>query len=368
MRTISRTASRLWKGLRGRSGRQLIKLAIYSAICLVVLAGLVARIGNIDYFADTEGYAAELPDATGLLVNDEVKVAGVGVGKVTGISVERGKAIVRFEVDDDVRLTTDTRAGVRWRNVLGQKYLYLYPGEGDRLASGEQLPVDQAVASADVGEFLNAIGPILQAIDPQKANAFIRAFNEALDTNEEQVRALLDDTAGIATELGGADTEIASLITNLDTVVGGLAERDADLQAVIGRFESLAGGLAENNDDLQLLVERFAELQPKLDQLVADNRGNLDATIDDLEVIAGVLATHRDDLDLALDTLPDGLAVYDKISSYGQWFQIRAKITCLANQATCFDEAMTSDALAGVPTLPVDVTSVLDFALAGGTP
>jgi phospholipid/cholesterol/gamma-HCH transport system substrate-binding protein len=350
--------------VRGRPGRLFAKLAIYTAVCLVVLAGLAGALGNIDYFADRATYRAELPDVTGLLVNDEVKVAGVGVGKVTGIEVERGQAVVSFEVDREVALTDDTRVGVRWRNVLGQKYLYLYPGSEGVLWPGERLPASQAEAGADVGAFLNALGPVLQAIDPAKANAFIDAFNEALDANEERVRALLGDAAHIATELGGADEEVGTLIDDLDVVVGGLADRDDDLQAVVARFRSLAGGLADSNEDLQLLVERFGAVQEKLDELVTTNRGNLDATIDDLAVIARSLGDHRGDLDRAIDTLPEGLAVYDDISSYGQWFQIRSKITCLANQRQCTDEAVTSDALPSGP--PADASTVVAFALSGG--
>ncbi|MCU1370663.1 MAG: MCE-family protein Mce1B [Ilumatobacteraceae bacterium] len=360
-----RHLSRLLKALRGRSGRQLLKLAAYSVVCLAVLAGLVARIGNVEFFSDDTGYAAAMPDVTGLQVNDAVKVAGVDVGKVTGLSIERGQAVVHFAIDPDVHLTDQTRVGIRWRNVLGQKYLYLYPGtEGERLEPGAELPPANSVESADVGAFLNAIGPILQSISPAKANAFIRAFNEALEGNEDQVRELLGDTADIATDLGGADVEIGSLLGHLDTVVGGLADRDADLQTVITRFQEMAGGLADNNADLQLLVERFAAVNQKLDQLVTDNRENLDATIDDLTVIAAVLGEHREDLDAAMATLPEGLGVYDQISSYGQWFQIRTKITCLANQKTCFDEGLTSSALdSGLTAESAD--TVVGFALAG---
>ena len=264
-----------------------------------------------------------------------------------------------------MKLTDQTRVGVRWRSVLGQKYLYLYPGtEGKRLAPGGELPASASVGSADVGAFLNSIGPILQAIDPAKANAFIRAFNDALEGNEDKIRGLLGDTASIASDLGGADVEISSLIGHLDTVVTGLADRDADLQLVVSRFEKMAGGLADNNADLQLLVERFAAVQTQLDELVTTNRGNIDATIEDLSTIAEVLGEHRDDLDTALATMPEGLAIYDKISSYGQWFQIRTKITCLANQKTCFDEAITSSALDEGLTL-ASAQSVVDFALQG---
>ncbi len=364
-----RFLSRLAKGLRGSTGRNLLKVVLYSAVCLVVLAALIARIGNIDFFAKHDGYRAELPDATGLLVNDEVKVAGVPVGKVTGISVDHGKAMISFQVKPSLKLRTSTQVGVRWRNVLGQKYLYLYPGTtGAALGKGDTLPASQSVRSADVGEFLNSVAPILQAIDPAKANAFIRALNEALDGNEEKVRGLLDDTASISSDLGGSDQQVGQLIERLDTVVGGLADRDKDLNTAVTRFKTLAGSLAQNNDDLQLLVERFASVQTKLNQLVTDNRGNIDATIDDLSTIAKVLHGHRDDLDTALSTLPQGLRIYDSISSYGQWFQIRTTITCLANQASCADEGLTSNAISGgtPPPSPPDIGQILGFALSGG--
>lgn len=356
--------SRLRKGLRGTTGKNLLKLTVYAVVCLAVLAALVGRIGNIDFFAKRTGYSAMLPDATGLLVNDEVKVAGVAVGKVTGVKVERGQAKVSFQVKPEVRLRSTDEVGVRWRNVLGQKYLYLYPHDGGReLAKGDTLPVDQAVQSADVGEFLNSVAPILRAIDPAKANAFIQGLNQALDGNETKVRGLLDDAAKISSSLGGSDRQIGRLIDNLDTVVGGLADRNQDLDQVISRFDTLSGSLASNNDQLQLLVDRFAAVQAKLNTLVTDNRANIDGTIDDLSTIAAVLGQHRDDLDKALATLPQGLRVYDSISSYGQWFQIRATITCLANQATCANEGATADLLSGQQ--PADVTSVIGFALAG---
>lgn len=364
-----RFLSRLGKGLRGSAGRNLVKVLAYSVVCLAVLAALVGRIGNIDFFAEHTSYRAVMPDATGLLVNDAVKVAGVPVGKVTGISVQRGKAVVSFQVKPDLRLRTSTQVGVRWRNVLGQKYLYLYPGgTGPRLAKGGTLPEDQAVQSADVGAFLDAVSPILQAIDPAKANAFIRALNEALDGNDQKVRSLLDDTAAISGSLGGDDQQISQLIGNLDTVVGGLANRDDDLNTAVTRFKSLSTSLAANDDQLQLLVDRFSEVQTRLDALVSQNSGNLDATIDDLATIAKALHDHRDDLESSLATLPQGLRVYDSISSYGQWFQIRATITCLANQSSCTDEGLTSDALSGgaqAPPVP-DVGQIVGFSLAGG--
>lgn len=353
-------------------GRVLVKLGIYTLGCLVVLGWLISQVGNVTWFADRSEYRAELNDVTGLVVNDEVKIAGVEVGKVTGISTDHGHAVVTFSIDSDVVLRDTTQVGVRWRNVLGQKYLYLYPADGgDVLAAGSTLPLEQAVDSADVGDFLNAVGPVLQAIDPADANAFVRALNEGLQGNEARVRRLLSDTAGVSDTLGGLDTEVGSIITNLDDVVGALAERDQAVDATLRNLSSLSDDLAARNDSLQSVVTDFSHASEQLNTLLEDKRGDLDATIANLQTILGVLDQNRAGLEDTLATLPEGVAPYHLISAYGQWFQVRATIACLANQTTCAKE----DPFSGTST-PVGETGssgepslamIVGFANSGGS-
>jgi phospholipid/cholesterol/gamma-HCH transport system substrate-binding protein len=342
----------------------LVKLGLYGIACAAVFLWLVSIVGNVDFFAEREDYQAVLDDTTGLLENDEVRIAGVESGRVTNIELDRGRAIVSFSVDDDVELTDTAQVGVRWRNVLGQKYLYVYPGDGgEPLDPGDQLPIEQAVPSADVGELLNALGPVLTAIDPDDANAFVQAVSEGVSGNESEVRALLTDAATVAESVGATDAEVGRIITNLDQLLGALAERDEALDSTLTDLSTLSTGLAERNDVLEDVVVQFSQVQTQLNQLLSENRGDLDGTIADLATIAGALRTHREDLDAALGSLPAGLSPYHLQSAYGQWFQVRAVIVCLANQSTCFEESPIGGA--GAPGAP-SLTDVIGFAQDGG--
>jgi phospholipid/cholesterol/gamma-HCH transport system substrate-binding protein len=338
---VKRLLQRFTRTLRGE-GRVLLKLGVYTVACLAVLGWLVSMVGNAAFFQERTGYEAELDDATGLRVNDAVKIAGVEVGAVTGIDIDQGHAVVSFEVDEGTELLDSTQAGVRWRNVLGQKYLYLYPGdEGDPLAPGSRLPLDQSVPSADVGDFLNAVGPVLQALDPEDANAFVQAVSEGISGNEAQIRGLIDDSATLAQVLGGLDGQVGSVITNLDQVATAVADRDDAVDELLVNLGSLSGDLASRNESLNTLVTEFSGVQRRLARLLQDNRGDLDGTIDDLRVIADTLAEHDGDLAAALSSLPEGVGPYHLISSTGQWFGVRATIACLANQTTCSTEDPT---------------------------
>lgn len=353
-----------FRSLRGH-GRALAKLGAYTAASLAITYWLVSLIGNVDLFADRRTYQAVLPDVSGLFPRDAVKIAGVEVGVVKDISLERGRAVVSFEVDDDVTLRETTEVGIRWRNVLGQKYLYVYPGsEGRVLDGGDRIPITQALASADIGEFLNAVGPMLRALDPADVNAFNHALLEALQGGDERVRRLIDNAADLAGTLGGLDTEIGRSIENLDLVVGALAERDGAVSATVDNLATLSGTLAERNDVLEDAVVQLAHVQAQMRTLLTENRGDIDATLANLEAVAAVLSRHRDDLETTLRTLPRGLAGYHLMSRYGQWFNVRAMVTCVAGQRMCDHPPPGGETGAAAPRL--SARDIVAAALAGG--
>ena len=81
-----------------------IRLSVLTALGLASLAALAIEIGQLDgaagAFSDTYEVAAEFTDATGLTSGDEVRLAGVRIGKVGGVDVDRGTAIVSMNIDE----------------------------------------------------------------------------------------------------------------------------------------------------------------------------------------------------------------------------------------------------------------------------
>src|SRR5207244_530534 len=162
------------RGWSGRVTKTVIKLAAFVAVCTVFMLYLAFTIGNIHLFEHTYKVSATFDDVTGLLPNDNVKVAGVPVGKVTGIKIVDGRAKVTFTVRRDVKLPSDSQAAVRWRNLLGQRYVYVYPGaastmlqKGDGIGRTKSVVelgalfnvLDQAVTQ--LGDFSNNLGKLL---------------------------------------------------------------------------------------------------------------------------------------------------------------------------------------------------------------
>jgi phospholipid/cholesterol/gamma-HCH transport system substrate-binding protein len=319
--------------LRGSLARVLLKVGVFAAICIVLLAILAKEVGNLSFFTHRVSYKADLPDVTGLFATDDVKVAGVKVGQVSNVTTDHGHAVVTFNVDKSLPLRSSSQVGLRYRNVLGEKYLYIYPGSsGPVMTSGSTIPMNQAVSSADIDAFLNALGPFIRAINPQEGNLFVQAMVSALEGNQDQVTQLLGNTATVSNTLGNLNQQVGAVIDNFNTVLTALAQRSGSLDALVNNLNAVSQSLVARNSDLDTAVVEFSQLASQFKDLLSTNRGNIDQAVNNLQGIADVLSQHHADLEKDLTTLPAGLQGYSNIASYGQWFAVRVIYGCLANE------------------------------------
>ncbi len=306
------------------SKTMLLKVIVFTIICLAFTVALGVKLANSRLFADTYDMRAEFEDATGVMKGDAVKIAGVDVGRVTGTEIQDGKAILSFNVDKGIELPTDSEVAIRWRNVLGQRFLYLYPGDDAKVwDEGDTVPLSHTNDVADIGEFLNRVGPILKAIDPEQANAFLDAVNTALASNEENVRSLLDAGASLASDLSERDGHIARTIGNADTIMEAFASQDDQIASIIDNLDDVSGVLARRTDDVNQLVTNFADVQDQLDELLATSSSNIDATIGSLDSVSSTLSSNQKNLARTLRSTPGGVSNYFQTTAWGEWFNVR---------------------------------------------
>lgn len=303
----------------------LLKVLAFVAVSAVFTAVLAMKIGNLEFFQHQYQLSAVFSDATGVFKGDSVKLAGVDVGRVSGARIEDGHGVVDFVVDDSVHLTRDATVAIRWRNVLGQRFLYLNPGSGDgsRLQDGDTIGLSNTEAAGDLGQLLNELGPILKAINPDKANAFLDAMNEALANNEGTVRQLLGEGGGLAQRLAGMDDQIQSLVSSSDTVLSTYANQDKAINGILDDLDSVGGSLGGMTDNLNSLIVNFADVQQELDRFLKDNRGNIDSSLGELQWLVKLLQGKRTELARTLCSLPAGVAPYFQTTSWGEWFNVR---------------------------------------------
>src|SRR5690606_35240337 len=133
---------------------------------------LVMVIGNLGS-GPSRTYRADFVDATGVVKGDDVRVAGVKVGTVKDVEIiDRTRARVTFTVEEKARVSRATQVTIKYRNLVGQRYLSLTErGESaDRQPSNEVIGTERTSPALDLTVLFNGFKPLFQALSPQDLN------------------------------------------------------------------------------------------------------------------------------------------------------------------------------------------------------
>jgi phospholipid/cholesterol/gamma-HCH transport system substrate-binding protein len=298
-------------------------------------AWLVMVIGNIPlaFWQGKTAYTAEFEDVSGLLVNDKVKIAGVDVGKVTGIDhVEGGGALVTFNVRDHVRIAEDSLVQVRWRDVFGLRFLYVVPGGGAELDETHPCRTDNDPCfsreltgnPANLADVLAELTPFLDALDAEAQNQILMTLEETFVGREDEVRGLLTDGTELLTALASRDDEIGSLLSNSATLFDAYANRETQFRSLLDTFADVASTIAARNDELDAAIVEIANAQQELARLLEENDGDIRGALDEVEHIVEVLAINHANLAYILESGAPAVVNYHRTSAFGQFFNIHA--------------------------------------------
>ena len=113
-----------------------------------------------------------------------MRVAGIRVGTVDDVSLQPDrKVLVKFDADRNVKLTTGTKAAVRYLNLVGDRYLELVDSPGideDPAAPERRYPVDRTAPALDLDLLLGGLKPVIQGLNPQDVNALTTSLVQIL--------------------------------------------------------------------------------------------------------------------------------------------------------------------------------------------
>ncbi|MGY4711722.1 MlaD family protein [Mycolicibacterium sp. CBM1] len=218
-----------------RSRAPLVGLSLFM-VAAVGVTWLVYVSLRRDVAGNTASYSAVFTDVYGLREGDDVRMAGVRVGRVESIVLDGRLAKVSFLVQDDQPVFGNTVASVTYQNIVGQRYLGLSLGpEGSpqRLAPGSVIPVERTEASFDVTALLNGYEPLFSLLNPRDADNLTKALIQSLQGDTSSLATLISQTTTLTETFAGKDQNLGEVITNLNHVVSTLARQNSDLDSII---------------------------------------------------------------------------------------------------------------------------------------
>ncbi|MCW2780274.1 MAG: virulence factor Mce family protein [Marmoricola sp.] len=296
---------------------------IIGAVSLATIAMLMVvafKAGDLPLIGGGDKYYAAFSEGSGLKVDDEVRIAGVRVGKVTGIGLEGDHVRVEFKLKTDSKFGTDTIAEIKVKTLLGAMFLALVPKGPGQLPTGSEIPVAHTRSAFDVVDAFSGLAERTEKINVSQLAQSLNTVAAATKGTPAAFQGTLKGLSALSANVAARDAQLNSLLKNLHTVSGTLANRDDDVVALMKDGDTLLRALVGRRDAVHRLLVSTSNLSIQLTALVSESRADLKPALTHLQSVANVLLKNQNNLDQSLRLLAPFYRVFTNTLGNGPWF------------------------------------------------
>jgi phospholipid/cholesterol/gamma-HCH transport system substrate-binding protein len=305
----------------------LIKLVIFLVITAFATYVLGATIANSAY-GSTNTYGANFTDVTGLQLGDDVRIAGVRVGTVSNIKVQRNKhnesyAHVVFTVQKSSPLPKSAEIFLRYRNLVGQRYIDVEQGPGnpnDVLKPESTITINHTHPAVDLTVLFNGFQPLVRGLSAPAINKLSYEVIQTLQGEGGALESLLSTVADLTNSLADKDQVIGDVINNLSGVLTAVGERDSQLDDLIVQLQKFFSGLASDRNTIGDAIDGVNRLAVSTAGLLTQVRGPFKEDVKSITGLVDTLNNNSSTLTYVIKQLPPTVGALIRTASYGSWF------------------------------------------------
>lgn len=259
----------------------------------------------------------------GLQLNEhaDVKLRGIIVGEVRGVSTDGDEATVKLSLKPDQvdEISSAVSARILPKTLFGEKYVALVPPngpEGPHIKAGDVISRDKTAVGIEIEKVLNDALPLLQAVDPADLNATLNTLATALEGRGTEIAGTLTQLDGYLKKLnpsipklmdalvkltqasdvyGDATPDLVRALRNLTITGNTVVEKEQQLQQFFGNVQNLSttgNAFLKENEDRVIrlgqvsrpvldLLEKYSPEVPCFLQVMADTAPILNDTFRD---------------------------------------------------------------------------------------
>lgn len=304
---------------RTRSGRYAATVVAFA--CVLVLL-LTAALWWITMAPAGTRITAYFDRAVGVYSGSEVKVLGVGVGRIDEVVPEGDRVRVELTVTDDIEIPAAVEAVVVAPSLVSDRYVQLTPAyeSGPLLANDAVIPLERTATPVEIDDLTASVNDLATALGPNGANAD-GALSDVLDTaaanlagNGELFGQTIRELSAASAAVADSGDDLFATVDNLSRFTEALAESDAQVRSFNEKLAGVTGYLSEDRDDLGLALSSLGVALTDVHGFIAEHKDRIASNVDKLTGVTQALADQRGAIAEILDVAP--LAMSNYLSTY----------------------------------------------------
>jgi phospholipid/cholesterol/gamma-HCH transport system substrate-binding protein len=301
--------------------RNPVAVALVGLALLAIITLGVFFEGDLPIIGGGTGYTAYFAEAAGLQPGNEVRIAGVTVGKVTGVSLAGAKVAVTFKVKN-AWIGNRTTAAIDIKTVLGDKYLALDPLGPAQQNPGTAIPLSRTTSPYDVTEAFGGVGKQIAKINTAELTKSLETLSTAFAATPAYVRTALSGLADLSKSVASKNTEVTSLLAEAKTVTGTLAHESTRFSSLLHDGNLLLAELQLREQSIHALLLDTQALAGELSGLVNDDQATLTPALTALGEVTTLLQNDQTDLAQAIALAGPYYRLLGNALGNGRWFDI----------------------------------------------
>ncbi len=255
-------------------------VGIFVVIGILLLIWMTLKIEKFQIWGKA-GYPLHIyfDSAAGLEEKSQVRVAGVRLGDVEKVALEKGKAKVTFRLPKDVVLYRDAKAYLKSEGFLGEKYVEITPGTSGNPKVEPNGVIEQGAPPIDVEQFLSKMssvgedikevvkpfGDVAKALDPKKVEGVIAN----LDKFSSQLEGIAKDSKETIEKAKNAFSQIEDIGEKVSKGEGTLGKLISD-ETIYQDAKATMEKVKETAETLKNVSEKIERGEGTLGMLVQD--------------------------------------------------------------------------------------------------
>jgi phospholipid/cholesterol/gamma-HCH transport system substrate-binding protein len=277
------------------------------------------RADRLPIIGSGDVYHAQFAEIGSLKVGNEVRVAGVPVGKVQGIELDGNKVQVTFKIDKGTKFGTQTGAEIRVRTLLGAEFLALTPKGKGQLPEGSTIPLERTVAPYDVVQAFSDLSRTTDQLDIPQLSEALNTLGDISAQTPVEFRGAIKGVSDLSRNLAARDEQINTLLVSIKKVSGVLNSRNDQLVTLFKDADTLFQAISARRDSIHRLLVSTQQISAQLRGLVKDTRSDLLPALRQLDTVTDMLRKNEASVDEALRTYPAFVRLYSNATGTGPW-------------------------------------------------
>lgn len=295
-----------------------------TVIAIAAVVGLLAAIAGSFQLAELPGiagtsYGARFAEAGGLKTGDAVRVAGVTVGKVNTVELDRNTVLVEFTAKD-IELGESTTAQIKTGTLLGSRFLNLVPRGDGAMSSGAEIPLDRTKAPYTLTDSLSAVAGHSRKLDLDLIGDALRTFSDTFRDTADDLAPAFSGITELSRTISSRDKALRTLFKRAENVTGTFRQRTQQITTLIRDGNLILAELQARRHSIERLIVNTTAVADQVSAMVEENKGQLRPALNELNKVLKLLRRNEGNIVATVDRAASFITGLGEGVAHGPWF------------------------------------------------